>query len=148
MGLEVVVGFLIAWAVGKARRAGQQLDGVADQVVDASAARLRDVVLRKLGADSAFERLQLEAGQPEGVSERTTQRVTLALEDAVEQDADFATDLKAAIAEAKKSGAVASFGGTVVNGPVTASGHGIAIGAVGRDANMRPAPDPRHPEQA
>ncbi|RSN31365.1 chromosome partitioning protein [Amycolatopsis sp. WAC 04169] len=148
MGLEVVVGFLIAWAVGKARRAGQQLDGVADQVVDASAARLRDVVLRKLGADSAFERLRLEAGQPEGVSERTTQRVTLALEDAAEQDADFATDLKAALAEAERSGAIASVGGTVVSGPVTASGHGIAIGSVGGNANVWQPPGPHNPERA
>ncbi|MFC9250048.1 hypothetical protein [Amycolatopsis thailandensis] len=142
------MGFLIAWTVGKARRAGKQLDGIADQVVDASAARLREVVLRKLGTDSAVERLQLEAGQPEGVSERTAQRVTLALEDAVEQDVDFAADLKAALAEAEKSAAIAGLGGTVVSGPVTASGHGIAIGAVGGDANVWQPPGPHSPERA
>jgi hypothetical protein len=74
MGLEVAVGFLIAWAVGKARRAGKQLDGVADQVVDASAVRLRDVLLRKLGGDSAVQRLQLEAAEGGDVSDRTKQR--------------------------------------------------------------------------
>ncbi len=148
MGLEVVVGFLIAWAVGKVRRAGQQLDGVADQVVDASAERLRDVVLRKLGTDSAVERLQVEASQPDGVSDRTQQWVTLALEEAVEQDTDFAAELKSALAEAEKNGVVAMSGGTVVSGPVTASGHGIAIGAVARDANIKQAPDPRQPDRA
>ncbi|MFE5501319.1 hypothetical protein ACFQ73_02055 [Amycolatopsis japonica] len=148
MGLEVVVGFLIAWAVGKARRAGQQLDGVADQVVDASAERLRNVVLRKLGMDPAVERLQLEAGQPEGVSDRTQQRVTLALEDAVEQDTSFAAELKSALADAEKNGVVAMSSGAVVSGPVTASGHGIAIGVVGRDATIGQAPDPHRPDRA
>ncbi|UMP00031.1 hypothetical protein [Amycolatopsis sp. EV170708-02-1] len=148
MGLEVVVGFLIAWAAGKAQRVGKQLDGVADQVVDASAERLRNVVMRKLGADPAVERLRLEAGQPGGVGDRTQQRVMLALEDAVEQDTDFATELKTALAEAEKNGVVTTSGGTVVSGAVTASGHGVAIGAVGRDANLGQAPDPYWPDRA
>ncbi|GLY42502.1 hypothetical protein Amsp01_085250 [Amycolatopsis sp. NBRC 101858] len=146
MGLEVAVGFLIAWAVGKARRAGKQLDGVADEVVDASAVRLRDVLLRKLGKDSAVEQLQLEAARPEGVGDRTAQRVKLALEDAVEQDRGFAAELESALAEAEKSGSAA--GGPVVSGTATASGGGIAIGAVGRDANFGPPPDPRRPDRA
>src|SRR5689334_15664251 len=139
MGLEVVVGFLIAWAVGKARRAGKELDGVADQVVDASAVRLRDVVLRKLGGDSAVQRLELEAAETGEISDRTQQRVTLALEDAVEQDAQFADELKGALAEAERNGGlVATSGGTVVSGTANASGTGsVAIGAVGRDANLR-----------
>ena len=41
------MGFLIAWAVGKACRAGKQFEGVADQIVDLSAVRLRDVLLCK-----------------------------------------------------------------------------------------------------
>ncbi|WP_410656894.1 hypothetical protein [Amycolatopsis sp. lyj-112] len=104
--------------------------------------------MRKLGMDPAVEKLQLEAGQPEGVSKRTQQRVTLALEDAVEQDTDFAAELKSALAEAAKNGVVATSGGTVVSGPVTASGHGIAIGAVARDANIRQTPDPHRPGRA
>lgn len=150
MGLEVAVGFLIAWAVGKARRAGKQLDGVADQVVDASAARLRDVLLRKLGSDSAVRQLQLEAGESEQVSDRTKRRVTLALEDAMEQDAQFAAELTSALAEAEKHGSlVATHGGTVVHGTATASGQGsTAIGAVGRDVTVGQAPDPHQPDRA
>ena len=141
MGLEVAVGFLIAWAVGKARRAGKQLDGVADQVVDASAVRLRDVLLRKLGGDSAMQRLQLEAAETGTVSDRTQQRVTLALEDAVENDSQFAGELKAALAEAET-------GGTVISGTANATGTGsVAIGAVGRDANLGQTPDPHRPDR-
>jgi hypothetical protein len=149
MGLEVVVGFLIAWAVGKARRAGQRFDGVADQVVDASAVRLRDVLLRKLGGDSAVQRLELEAAETGEVSERTQQRVTLALQDAVEQDTQFATELQDALTHAEKSGAViATSGGTVTNGTATATGQrSIAIGAVGRDASLGQAPDPHQPDR-
>ncbi|OXM50291.1 chromosome partitioning protein [Amycolatopsis thailandensis] len=145
MGLEVAVGFLIAWAAGKVRRAGSQLDGVADAVVDASAVRLRDVLLRKLGGDSAVKRLQLEAGETGDVSDLTRQRVNLAIEDAVEQDPQFATELKAAIAEAAKDDDfVATYGTTTVTGTAHAHATGsIAIGAVGRDANLGQAPDPR-----
>jgi hypothetical protein len=149
MGLEVAVGFLIAWAVGKARRAGKQLDGVADQVVDASAVRLRDVLLRKLGGDSAVQRLQLEAAETGQVSDRTQQRVTLALEDAVDQDSQFADELKVALAEAEKNGGlVATTGGTVISGTANATGtSSVAIGAVGRDANVGQAPDPHRPDR-
>lgn len=41
MGLEVALGVLIAWLVSKARRAAQGFDGVADEAVDASVARVR-----------------------------------------------------------------------------------------------------------
>jgi hypothetical protein len=150
MGLEVVVGFLIAWAAGKARRAGKQLDGVADQVVDASAVRLRDVLLRKLGGDSAVQRLQVEAAETGEVSDRTQQRVTLALEDAVDQDPQFADELKEALAEAEKNGGlVATTGGTVISGTATATGtRSVAIGTVGRDANLGHTPDPHRPDRA
>jgi hypothetical protein len=150
MGLEVVVGFLIAWAVGKARRAGKELDGVADQVVDASAVRLRDVLLRKLGGDSAVRRLELEAAETGEVGDRTRQRVALALEDAVEQDAEFAEELEGALAEAERNGGLlATTGGTVVSGTAHATGMGsVAIGAVGRDATIGRAPDPHGPDRA
>lgn len=150
MGLDVAVGFLIAWAVGKVRRVGKQLDRVADEVVDASAVRLRDVLLRKLGKDSAVQRLQLEAAEIGEVSDRTRQRVTLALEEAVEQDKQFAAELTSALVQAEKNGAlVATSGGTVISGTATATGLcTVAIGAVGRDANLGQAPDPHRPDRA
>ncbi|WP_328617208.1 hypothetical protein OHS18_13280 [Amycolatopsis sp. NBC_00355] len=149
MALEAAVGFLIAWAVGKARRAGNQLDGAVDQVVDASAARLRDVLLRKLGRDSAVERLQLEAAESAEISDRTRQRVTMAIEDAVDHDAEFAAELEAALADARQNGGlVAGAGGTVISGSAAAHNGGVAIGAVGRDVNFGQTPDPRQPDGA
>ncbi|MFJ1768425.1 hypothetical protein ACIOD2_49470 [Amycolatopsis sp. NPDC088138] len=152
MGPEIVaaVGFLIAWAVGKARRVGKQVDDVADQVVDAASTRLREVLLRKLSADSALRQLELEAESGD-VRDRTTQRVTLSLTDAVEQDTVFATKLRSALADARGSGVTFTTSDRiVVNGPVTASGHGhgIAFGVVGGDAHIRQAPNPHQPDRA
>jgi hypothetical protein len=148
MGLEMAVGFLIAWAVGKARRAGRQLDGVADQVVDAASARLRDVMLRKLGTDSAVQRLQVEAAESATISDRTRDRVTLALEEAVEEDREFAAELESAMADVEKSGVASAISYvTEVSGTATAAGGGIAIGAVGRDVNLGQVSGPRLPDR-
>ncbi|MER7859693.1 hypothetical protein ABTX61_11350 [Amycolatopsis japonica] len=149
MGLEVVVGFLIAWAVGKARRAGKRVDGVTDQVIDATAARLRDVLLNKLGGDSAIQTLQLEADESGEVSDLTQQRVTLAIEDAVKRDTQFASELRSALAEAEKGGSLlAASAEQAVSGSATATGSGgVAIGIVGRDATFGNNPDPRGPDR-
>jgi hypothetical protein len=154
LGVEVVLAALVAWAVGKARRAGKVLDGVADEVVDAGAARARDkvreVVLGKLGADPAVRKLEAEVVETGTVSERTRRRVTDAVEDAAESDETFAAQLRTALAEAQQhSGPVATHGGTAVAGTATATGQGsIAIGAVGRDVHLGQAPDPHRPDRA
>jgi hypothetical protein len=149
VGVEVVIGALIAWAVGKARRAGKALDGIADDVVDAGAAKVRDVVLAKLGDDSAVRKLAEEAAETGEVSERTRTRVALAVEDAADEDDRFAAALEAALAEASRSGGVvATHGGTVVSGSAQARDHGIAIGGVGRDAHIGQPRDPQAPDRA
>jgi hypothetical protein len=153
MGLEVVVGLVIAWVVGKARRAGRQLDGVADEVVDASAVRVRELVLGKLAGHSVVQRLEREAERAGEVSDGTRQRLTHALEDAVEEDPQFAGALQAAVAEAEKHGGlVATHGGTVVSGSVSASGAGSAafgaVGSIGDNARFGQAPDPHRPGRA
>jgi hypothetical protein len=150
MGLEVAVGFLIAWTIGKVRRTGKQLDRLADDLLDASEVRLRDVLLRKLGGDTAVQRLELEAAETGAVSDLTRRRVTLALEDAVGHDTEFAAELKAALDEARKNGALpAASGGTSIAGTAQASGQGsIAIGATGRDAHIGRVPDPHRPDRA
>jgi hypothetical protein len=149
VGVEVVIGTLIAWAVGKARRAGKALDGLADEVVDAGAAKVRDVVLAKLGDDSSVRKLAEEAAETGEVSERTRKRVALAIEDAADEDRQFAEALEAALAEAgRHGGAVASHGGTAVSGNAEARDHGIAIGGVGRDVNFGQPRDPQAPDRA
>lgn len=148
VGVEVVIGALIAWAVAKARRAGKALDVIADDVVDAGAAKVRDVVLTKLGGDSSVQKLETEVAETGEVSERTRKRVELALEDAVDDDAQFAEALKTALSEARtQGGAVASHGGIAVSGTAEAHGHGIAIGAVNRDVNFGQPQGPQAPDR-
>lgn len=89
LGLEVVVTYLVAGAVQKARRAAGRLGTEADRVVEAGLDRLHDTVSAKIGDDPALEKLDREAA--EGVENpRTRQRVLLSLEEAAEQDSDFA----------------------------------------------------------
>ncbi|MFJ5927030.1 hypothetical protein ACIQF6_31010 [Kitasatospora sp. NPDC092948] len=67
--------------------------------------RLHDLVGVKLGADPALDRAREEAGQGEP-GERTRQRLVLALEEAVEQDEDFARALASAVADVQAAGPV------------------------------------------
>jgi hypothetical protein len=97
-GLEVAVGFLIAWFARKAGRAWQKIDGVADEVLDAQLDRLCKPIIAKLGGDAALKQLEAEASQTGDALARTQERVRLALEDAAEQDPAFAAELKAALA--------------------------------------------------
>jgi hypothetical protein len=131
-GLEVVVGLLVAWGVRKARRVGKRVDETVDEALDLGLDRLHDLVTGKLGADPALERLQLEAAQSGEVGNRTQARVRMSLEEAVEEDPEFAQRLEAAVQEAQKAvgQATADGHGVAVSGGVNASGSGIAIGGV------------------
>ena len=51
VGLELVAGYLVAWAVRKARRAGQRLDEETDEIMDAGLDRLHEAITAKLGSD-------------------------------------------------------------------------------------------------
>lgn len=149
VGVEIVIGALIAWAVGKARRAGKALDGIADEVVDAGAAKVRDVVLAKLGDDSAVQKLAAEAAETGEVSPRTRKRVALALEEAANEDEQFAAALESALAEASgPGGVVATHGGTAVSGTAHAHDQGTAIGVVVRDVHFGQPRDPQAPDRA
>ncbi|WP_116206476.1 chromosome partitioning protein [Amycolatopsis circi] len=149
MGFEVVLGALIAWAVGKARRAGKTLDGVADEVVDAAAAKARakvlELVLGKVGTDSAVAKLDEEVTASGQVSKLTRTRVELAVTAAGQDDPDFAAALTAAVAEVERhGGVVAAHGGTVITGTAATSGSGDAFGAVGSVTKVA-MPDPQRP---
>lgn len=98
VGMELVVGYLFAWAVGKARRAGrradEQVDAAVDAAVDEAGAKLRALVQRKLGRNSAMDRLEFEAwnGRPEP-ARRTAQRLERALARAARKDPEFKAEL-------------------------------------------------------
>jgi hypothetical protein len=137
VGLEVAVGFLIAWFARKAGRAVRRLDGTADAVVDAGADRLYEVVTAKLGDDSALKQLAIEAAATGDAAPRTQDRVRLALEDAAEQDPAFAADLQNAMAPLQ-----AGHHGAVIGGDVRG---GIVIGNVSGSVSFGERPDPSEP---
>jgi hypothetical protein len=86
----VVAGYVIAWAVRKARHAAGRLDAEMDGVVEAVLDRLHEVVAARLGADPALDDLGEEAAAGQGqVSELTRQRVELAVTAAARKDDEF-----------------------------------------------------------
>jgi hypothetical protein len=133
-GIEIAVGFLIAWFARKAGRAGKKIDGMTDEAIDAGLDRLGELVTRKLGNDTALKQLEAEAGSG-NIATRTQTRVQLALEDAAEKDTTFATDLNAAVTTLQPAIGVAIAGdvraehgsiGVVTGGTVTINPHGPA----------------------
>jgi hypothetical protein len=110
-----VVGYLASWVMRKVRRVGERADGRLDEVVDARVDRLCDLVLGKLGAEPAVQQLEREAA--EGVdSERTRLRLQLAVEEAAEQDTEFADTLRSLVEEIRgQSREPSGHGGVVIN---------------------------------
>ncbi|MFI9602753.1 hypothetical protein ACIHCX_23385 [Streptomyces sp. NPDC052043] len=154
----VVAGYVIAWAVRKARRATGRLDAEADGIIDAGLDRLHTAVVDKLGAHPALDDLAEEAAADEGqVSELTRQQVELAVTAAARKDDTFGqqvTELVAQLQAAEKSGGtsvVAGAGSAVFTGNTQASGNGIAFGQVGGDVHVdrgtvgEQPPDPSEP---
>ncbi|MGX6607432.1 chromosome partitioning protein [Micromonosporaceae bacterium Da 78-11] len=142
---SVVAGYVIAWAVRKARRAGGRLDAEVDTVMDAGLDRLHDTVAAKLGVDPVLPEVEEEAAGPEGqVSELTRQRVELAVTAAARKDDVFGkavTDLVAQLQAAEQRGGAQILAGgqsTVFTGDARAEARdgGFAFGQVGGDVNV------------
>lgn len=142
-GLEVAVGFLIAWFARKAGRVGKRIDGLTDEMLDAGLDRLHDLVSGKLGADPALKQLEAEAWASGDARTRTRDRVRLALEEATERDPAFATDL-VGVLEKLRSSPAAGARGVAIGGDVRADGGGVAIVMTGGSVNVAP-PDPFGP---
>ncbi|MBM9510304.1 hypothetical protein [Actinacidiphila acididurans] len=123
-GIEIAVGCMFAWAVRKARRVAGRADQEVDRTLDAAMDDLHDLVSRKLSEEPALRRLteEAEAGRDQP-SDRTQQRVQLALEDAVEQDPGFAEALEHAV-------------GTLQSVLRTAGGPSVGDGAVVVEGNV------------
>jgi hypothetical protein len=102
-GLELVAGYLVAWAARKAARVGKRLDEEADGVIDAELDRLHEVVTEKLGLDPAIQKLDLEASQGQQPSDRTLRRVQDAVEEAAEEDPRFEALLGAALSSLERA---------------------------------------------
>ncbi len=116
-GAELVAGYLVAWAVGKARRSA-----------DAGLDRLYEIVSRKLGTDPALVRLEAEAAERGEVAEPTRRRVRLAVERAADQDAQFASAVAALVDRLGDADDHRVSAGRNVE--IRASGNGVAAGVI------------------
>jgi len=148
-GVEVVVGFLIAWLVRRAKHVGERIDGKIDATLDEGLDKLHDVVARKLGKDPALAVLEDEIAEAGEATTRTKARVRLALEEAVEGNETFAAELAAAVREIQAAPhapwTIAGDHVVAVAGDVSATGGGIAIGGVTGGSVGVNLPDPSEP---
>lgn len=150
----VIAGYVIAWAVRKARRVGGRLDAEADEAIDAGLDRLHEVVAAKLGGHPVLAEVEEEAVAGGEVSELAQQQLELALTAAARKDEAFGqavTELVARLQEAEQASGrsvVAGAGSAVFTGDADAraEGGGIAFGQVAGDVNVnRDRVDPPGP---
>ncbi|WP_370376240.1 tetratricopeptide repeat protein [Catenulispora sp. GAS73] len=143
---------MFAWLAGKGKRAALRADQKVDQAVDATvdqvSERLHTLVAGKLSGDSSLVKLTQEASL--GAAEplvRTQTRVALALEDAADQDPEFAAALMEVVRQLQNAyGEVSSGdGGVSVGGnlQVQAGGGSFAAAVVQGDVSFGNAQVPQ-----
>ncbi|WP_434444236.1 hypothetical protein [Lentzea sp. E54] len=99
---EIAVGLLVTWMT-RSSISGRDLPN--DQAL--ALRTVHELVTAKLSGDPALKRLEVEASDAGEVRPRTRTRLEMALEDAAEDDRDFAKALEKAVSELRsKSGAV------------------------------------------
>jgi hypothetical protein len=135
IGLELVAGYLVAYATRKARRAGRRVDEEVDRVIDEGLGRLHEVVTEKLGEDPAIRQLEREADGGAS-SPRTAERVRLALEEAADTDGEFARDIAEALQRLTSLDSSGSLSAVVRQTAV--ADHGSTVNQAGRDLIQRP----------
>jgi hypothetical protein len=144
-GIELVIGYMAAWAWQKARRLAGRADAEVDQALDAGMDRLHELVSGKLAGDRALAQLETEAGsnlEVESVSPRTRERVRLALEAELDADPDFRARLAAALARLQEaespSRVMAGDHGLAARGDVDihAEGGAVASGVIHGTVNV------------
>jgi len=151
--VELVTGYLIAWALQKVRRVGKSLDDDVDMVLDSGLDRLHDVVAGKLAGDPALARLEIEAADSGTASDRTRRRVEDAVAEAAEQDAPFAELMAEVLAQLQRhsqSGSVTADGGraAAASGNVSIrADHGSAAAQTMGDVTIGTPPDPPDPSR-
>jgi hypothetical protein len=152
VGAEIVVGYLIAWVLRKARRVGGRLDGEVDQALDAGLDRLHKVVTGKLAGHPAVAELEQEAAETGEVTELTRQQVELAVRAAEGKDRTFAEALAKAVRQLNAqpaAGAVLAMGQDAValgsNATIHAEGGSAAAVKMGDVTLGQPPVDPPRP---
>lgn len=92
-GMEILAGMAVAWLWRKLKHSAGKLDASVDEVTDAVLTRLTAAVKAKLAGDTALRKLEQQAESETEVS-TTRQRVELAVQEAAEEDEEFAARLK------------------------------------------------------
>jgi hypothetical protein len=134
IGLELVAGYLVAYAARKARRAGRGVDEEVDRVIDEGLGRLHEVVTDKLGEDPAVRQLEREADAGVG-NPRTAERVRLALEEAADTDHEFGRDMAEVLQRLTSLDSDGSLSAAVRQTAV--ADHGSTVNQAGRDLIQR-----------
>ena len=149
----VIAGYVIAWMVGKARRAGERLDAEVDTAMDAGLDKLHHVVAAKLGTDPALADAQEEATTGQ-VSELTRQRVELSVHAAAGKDPAFAqtvAELVGQLRAAEKAGGQVAVGhgsaNVAGNVDIHAEDGSAAAWNMGDVSLGQPPADPHRPDR-
>ena len=141
----MIAGYVIAWAVRKARRAAGPLDDTIDTVIDTSLDRLHETVAAKLAGHPVLADLDEETTTgARQASELTRQQIELALTAAARKDSAFAatvTDLLSGMRAAEQAigiSVIARDGARIQTGGghATADQGGIAFGQVAGDIHL------------
>lgn len=104
--IEIAVGLLVTWMTRPSRLEHAQPVANPGSTSEVALHTMHELVTAKLGGDPALERLELEASGSGEVRPRTRARLAMALEDATEDDRDFAKELAKAVSELRKSGSL------------------------------------------
>jgi hypothetical protein len=102
-GLELAGGYLAMWGVSKLVRAGKRHGQKTDEKMGAGLDELHDAVVGKLGTDAALVKLDADVAQGVEPSDRTLRRVQDAVEEAADDDHDFAADLEDLLARLEEA---------------------------------------------
>lgn len=109
--IPLVIGYLTAYALTKARRAAKRLDSIADDVLDDGLDRLDSLIRSKVSPHPALQALDCEAAAIAGqsacghgampereVSDSTRRQLELCMSDAMAGDSGFAQQVARSLA--------------------------------------------------
>jgi len=99
--IEIAVGLLITRITGQTQPGADRVDAYANQTFELVLRAVHELVIAKLGGDPALERMHIEISGSGEVRPRTQARLVMALEDAVEDDPEFARNLERAVSDAR-----------------------------------------------
>lgn len=99
--IEIAVGLLITRITGQAQPGADRVNAYANQSFELVLSAVHELVRAKLSGDPALERMRIEISGSGEVRPRTQARLIMALEDAVEDDPEFAKNLERAVSDAR-----------------------------------------------